>query len=69
MAIRWHIQHKISVIPKSVNKDRIINNLDVLDWEIPDSDMKILDTLDFQVSLLALLLCGCMLCFDPASGP
>lgn len=44
------MQHQISVIPKSVSKDRIIGNLDVLDWSIPDEDMKILDTLDFQVS-------------------
>ena len=43
------MQHQISVIPKSVSKDRIIGNLDVLDWTIPDEDMKILDTLDFQV--------------------
>ena len=50
MAIRWQVQHQISVIPKSVSKDRIIGNLDVLDWSIPDEDMKILDTLDFQVS-------------------
>ena len=43
------MQHQISVIPKSVSKDRIIGNLDVLDWTIPDEDMKVLDTLDFQV--------------------
>ncbi|MFZ2015805.1 MAG: aldo/keto reductase [Nocardioides sp.] len=43
--IRWHLQHDIVVIPKSVNADRICSNADVADLELTDDDMAALDAL------------------------
>ena len=36
VALRWNIQMGHSVLPKSTNKERIKQNLDVYDWSIPD---------------------------------
>ena len=34
--IRWHLQHDVIVIPKSVNADRIRSNADVADFTLTD---------------------------------
>ncbi|HEX2866412.1 MAG TPA: aldo/keto reductase [Ignavibacteriales bacterium] len=44
--IRWALEHKIVVIPKSVHKERIYENADVFDFEISEADMQRLDSLD-----------------------
>ncbi|GJM92573.1 hypothetical protein PR202_ga09053 [Eleusine coracana subsp. coracana] len=36
VALRWNIQMGHSVLPKSVNEERIKQNLDVYSWSIPD---------------------------------
>jgi diketogulonate reductase-like aldo/keto reductase len=36
VALRWNIQMGHSVLPKSLNEGRIMQNLDVYDWSIPD---------------------------------
>lgn len=43
--IRWHLQHRFVVIPKSVNPDRIRSNADVGGFELSDVDMSALDAL------------------------
>ena len=43
--IRWHLQHYVIVIPKSVNADRIRSNADVADFTLTDEDMTTLDAL------------------------
>ena len=43
--IRWHLQHQIVVIPKSVNPERIRSNADVGGFTLSDDDMATLDTL------------------------
>jgi 2,5-diketo-D-gluconate reductase A len=43
--IRWHLQHEIIVIPKSVNPDRIRSNADVAGFTLSDEDMAALDGL------------------------
>ena len=43
--VRWHLQHEIVVIPKSVNEDRIRSNADVAGFELTDEDMATLDGL------------------------
>lgn len=46
--IRWAIQRGTIAIPKSANPERIKQNFDVLDWEIPEQCMKKLNSIEFQ---------------------
>jgi diketogulonate reductase-like aldo/keto reductase len=43
--IRWHLQHGVVVIPKSVQEERIRSNADVGGLELTDEDMAALDAL------------------------
>uniref|UniRef100_A0A0E0JR03 NADP-dependent oxidoreductase domain-containing protein n=1 Tax=Oryza punctata TaxID=4537 RepID=A0A0E0JR03_ORYPU len=36
VALRWNIQMRHSVLPKSVTEERIKQNIDVYDWSIPE---------------------------------
>jgi len=49
--LRWLVQRKVVVIPKSVRKDRIEENFDVFDFELSDDDMAEIATLDTGQSL------------------
>ncbi|CAG8694594.1 9374_t:CDS:2, partial [Racocetra fulgida] len=44
--IRWGLQNNFVVLPKSMNKERIIDNTKVYDFEIEEEDMKTLGNLD-----------------------
>jgi methylglyoxal/glyoxal reductase len=44
--LRWDIQKGVVTIPKSSNKERIISNADIFNFEISDEDMKKIDSLD-----------------------
>ncbi|MBC3788296.1 aldo/keto reductase [Spirosoma utsteinense] len=44
--LRWLTQRDIVVIPKSVNKDRIIENFNIFDFELSADDMEAIKTLD-----------------------
>ena len=44
--IRWALQHDLVVIPKSANRQRIIENADVFDFAISEDDMRTLDDFD-----------------------
>ncbi|GIL89597.1 hypothetical protein Vretimale_1843 [Volvox reticuliferus] len=46
--IRWALQRGTSVLPKSVNPERIKSNLEVLDWEIPADIYEQLSNLSHQ---------------------
>ncbi|TPG92329.1 aldo/keto reductase [Brevibacillus laterosporus] len=46
IVLRWDLQHKVLVIPKSVRKERIIENADLFDFELTDEDMAMLDGLN-----------------------
>ena len=39
VVLRWHVQLGCVVIPKSVNPDRIRENIEVFDFELDDADM------------------------------
>ena len=46
VALRWNIQRGVVVIPKSVHKDRIEQNLAVWDFALIDEEMAEVDALD-----------------------
>ena len=48
--LRWHLQHGIAVIPKSVRPHRIIENRDVFDFELSSEEVARIDALDTGVS-------------------
>jgi 2,5-diketo-D-gluconate reductase A len=51
VALRYLIQRNVVVIPKTVNKDRMIENITVFDFELTDGDMEQIAQLDQKKSL------------------
>ena len=48
--LRWQLQRGIVVIPKSVHKERMIENLNVFDFELSQTDMEQISKLDTKTS-------------------
>ncbi|OAB35264.1 glyoxal reductase [Paenibacillus macquariensis subsp. defensor] len=44
--LRWNLQNNVVVIPKSVQEHRIIENLNIFDFELSTEDMAAIDTLN-----------------------
>ena len=51
VALRYLIQRDIVIIPKTVKKDRMIQNFSVFDFELSEDDMKEILKLDKKESL------------------
>jgi diketogulonate reductase-like aldo/keto reductase len=50
--IRWELQHDIITIPKSGNKKHLIENADIFDFNLDESDMEQLDNLNENYRLV-----------------
>lgn len=46
VTLRWMLQIGVITIPKSANKDRIISNADIFDFELSDADIAVIESLD-----------------------
>ena len=49
--LRWLIQRNIVAIPKSVKKERMVENFNIFDFTLSDTDMLSIQTLDIKASL------------------
>lgn len=46
IVLRWDLQHRVVTIPKSVHRDRIVENADIFDFELSEEDMARINALD-----------------------
>ena len=46
IVLRWDLQKGVVTIPKSIKKERIVENTQIFDFSISDEDMKHIDSLD-----------------------
>jgi diketogulonate reductase-like aldo/keto reductase len=46
LMVRWSLQHGYVPLPKSVTKDRIVENAQIEVFEIGEDDMRAMDKLD-----------------------
>ena len=50
MILRWLTQREVIVIPKSVRKERIVENFNIFDFELSPDDMEAIVSLDTKTS-------------------
>ncbi|GGD79515.1 aldo/keto reductase [Paenibacillus nasutitermitis] len=51
VVLRWLVQREVVVIPKSVRKERIIENFDIFDFELSADDIEQISALDTRETL------------------
>ncbi|MEC0226218.1 aldo/keto reductase [Paenibacillus alba] len=51
VVLRWLVQREVVVIPKSVRKERILENFDIFDFELSADDIEQISALDTRESL------------------
>ncbi|MGP4039563.1 aldo/keto reductase [Gracilibacillus sp. D59] len=51
VVLRWLVQRGVVVIPKSVRKERIVENFNIFDFELSEGDIEQISTLDTGESL------------------
>ena len=47
LCIKWCLQNDVIPLPKSSNKERMKQNLEVFDFEISDEDMQVINNMKF----------------------
>jgi diketogulonate reductase-like aldo/keto reductase len=51
IVLRWDIQRKVAVIPKSVHQERIISNSQIFDFELSEEDMAKVQSMDMGLRI------------------
>jgi len=46
IVLRWDLQHGVVTIPKSVRRERILENAGIFDFELSDEDMRAIDAMN-----------------------
>jgi diketogulonate reductase-like aldo/keto reductase len=49
VVLRWHVDHGLSAIPKSVRPERIAENIDIFDFSLTSDEVAAIDALDTGV--------------------
>ncbi len=49
VVLRWHIEHGLSAIPKSVQRERIMENINIFDFALTKDEIAAIDALDTGV--------------------
>lgn len=57
--LRWHIQRGVIIIPKSVHKERMAENLNIWDFELTDKEMELISSMDIGHSEIIDHRCWC----------
>ena len=50
VSLRWHYQRGIVTIPRTSQKEHMLENLNVFDFELDESDMKTIASLDLDIT-------------------
>ena len=50
VSLRWHYQRGIVAIPRTSQKEHMIENLNIFDFELDESDMKTISSLDLNIT-------------------
>ncbi len=50
VALRWNVQKGVVIIPKSVHRERMVENLNIWDFKLDEEDMKAMEALDLGYS-------------------
>ena len=48
VCLRWHLQRNVTAIPRSSQKEHMIENLNIFDFELDKTDMQTIATLDLN---------------------
>ena len=46
--LRWDVQHGITPVPRSANRDHIFANTNIFDFELAEEDMRKIDSLNVE---------------------
>ena len=52
VVLKWSLQRGFATIPKSTNPQRIVENIEVLGFELPAQQFDKLNSLSFQIRML-----------------